>query len=157
MIKASQILEEYLTLYKYGKYSTPIFLNPTRSELRELGDTIRFIADSGEKKIYVGNARVVCHQDINDFLGLKIGPTHLLGYAERKGEKYVLMGSAELGCRLDYVNIHNEYSEYIKTFFAQDWSWVNRYIDIEPYFDFVKNFLKTQKTPHTRFPVSIPL
>jgi hypothetical protein len=153
MIKASHILEEYLTLYKQAGYSTPIYLNPTKSELRELGDSIRFIADSEQKKIYAGSAMVVVHEEIKELVHLKKrGPTQLWGHAKRKGDKYILVGSDELRYRVEYRDI---LPEYVREFFAQDWSWVNRYIDIEPYFDFVKDFMKTQKIRHSQMPVEI--
>jgi hypothetical protein len=155
VIRAKHILEEYLTLFTRSQFSTPLFLNPSRSELRELGDAIRFIADSSQKKLYAGDANVVVHPDITKVLNLKSGgPTQLWGYARRRGNQYVLTGSDSLRHKIDLRDL---YGDYVEEFFGYDWAWVNKYVNINPYFEFVKNFMETTQIRHSNLPREIPL
>lgn len=59
----NQIIEKYLTSYKnqYSGDTLDVYSNPTKSELRKLSDTYRFIADSKNKTIYFADGWTAQH------------------------------------------------------------------------------------------------
>lgn len=85
--------EEYLTRVKSMiARSTEVFVNPSKKELMEIGQVIRFIADDKNKKVYVWDAVKAFHKQtwrqIKDDSRSEIDPTLLLGTATRSGIIY---------------------------------------------------------------------
>jgi len=141
LIKASHILEEYHALLKTDYVSVPIFLNPTRSDFKEMGNDVRFIADARSKKLYAWDANIVIHIEVSDFLHLGLcSPTRFWGYAVKHGSKYVLIDSDEL-----VAKVNNRYylQHYLDKFFATDWTWIDKYLDASSFFNFIKDFMSS--------------
>jgi hypothetical protein len=152
MIKAIQILEEYEKMCKSFQMSGKparytIFKNPTLKEIREAedeggaaasgGGEVRFIADNATKDIYVFSAFLANHNDARTCLGLKcisdvenkyVCGSQLDGTAERIGTKLIMNES-------DMIGAEKKFRDAI---FAQDWSWVERYVNISDYFEILK-------------------
>ena len=146
MITASQILEEYLKLYKVGDKSYTIFLNPDRSERREMGYEIRFFADAKHKKLYAWDARFVTHAPIAEFLHLDdTEPTIFGGVATNVvGYKYFITNADGLVVRasmLKKLPRGSTLDVWFQEFFKQDWSWLDRYIKATPFLSRIKNKL----------------
>jgi hypothetical protein len=158
LIKSSQILEEYHSLYKDRYVSVPIFLNPNRFDFKEIGDNVRFIADARTKKLYAWDASVIIHCKVAEFLGLEkiSSPAVFWGYAVSHNNRYVVVSSDELSSRVNIYDLKVSH-RFIDDFFDQDWSWVNKYIDTSAYFDFVKNFISNKNIGYFRMPDEIPL
>lgn len=60
------IQEEYFTRAKLRGKSYEIFINPSKKELREFKDDIRYIADLKKKKIFVWDAWGPLHDELWD-------------------------------------------------------------------------------------------
>lgn len=89
------IKEEYLTRVKSSiAGSAEVFVNPSKKELREIGEVVRFIADNNTKKIYTWNAVKAFHKQTwrqikeKSDSRLEIDPTLLSGTATRSGVIY---------------------------------------------------------------------
>jgi len=146
MITASYVnnlLEEYHALMKFDDLDIPIFVNPTRSEFREVGSDVRFIADAEEKKVYVWDASKVIHRTMKYFLGLDtVSPTMFWGEADKRGDNYLCVDSDSIRTFVDFYKQDSSYKRYIDKFLSQDWSWVNKYIDMDPYIQEVREHIK---------------
>jgi hypothetical protein len=151
MIRSSQILEEYLTLLRQGDTGYTIFVNPDRSELRELGDDVRFIADAKKKKVYVWNAEIL-HDEIAEFLHLGVAdPKKFWGVATRRGQKYIVNKSDTL-VYLSYIHITPRFSSSVTSghlleFLSQEWTWLDRYIEATPFILAIAKTLGSFETP----------
>jgi hypothetical protein len=148
MIKASRILEEYITLYSRSRgdstHTTPLFVNPDSNELRELGNDIRFIADSRREKVYVWNAYKELHCFMAEFLyGDDETPPHMFwGTAEREGGKYIIKDSHVVASHIANIgpyNLDKSRETWIQNFFFEDWQWLKRYFKIDDYFKIIKD------------------
>lgn len=135
MITASQILEEYFTLFE----KIPIFTNPSRADLREMGDEIRFIAVAREKTVYCWDANLAIHDPVSRFLGLKFSTEVFWGVAEKQGSKYVVASSdtahlyMKQAKRPASMTVASwEDSSYALKFLGQDWTWLDKYFEATP-------------------------
>lgn len=63
MYNIDVIVEKYLTGFKKYGHIVDVYENPTKKELREIGDKTRFIADAKNKKVYVWSAMGAVHGD----------------------------------------------------------------------------------------------
>lgn len=109
--------------------SSEFFVNPSRKEFKELKtDTIRFVAFPEEKKVYIFDGRSVIHyQAYEDYFKIpwKRRYNHLLGVAEMKGGKPVMVSSDEFE-----VSTRREKKKWC-WILDQDWSWLERFISIK--------------------------
>lgn len=135
MITSKQILtllEDYYGRIKSdprfpirASISSEVFINPTQKELREIGDTIRFLADANQERVYVWDSDILHRQAEMGLFGHQATkPGILLGVAKRNGSKYEMTGSDQL-----------IYQRKITTIFEYDWTWADRYIVITPRLD----------------------
>jgi hypothetical protein len=108
MITSKQITEEYAALMDARNHKTPIYVNPTSSDLLDLNKSIkgsdkyvRFIADAKTQKVYVWNGFNALHTDA--VTSLKLGSYHsvrdqpniLFGYSYLKNGKLVLTNQSD--------------------------------------------------------------
>jgi hypothetical protein len=106
--------EEYLMRVSslLGK-SAEIFVNPSKKELRDAGEAIRFIADNKNKKLYVWNATHAFHKEtwksIKKDNRLEIDTTLCLGTAVKRGA------------------IYKGYPEYTDYQNPKDFMWIEKY------------------------------
>jgi hypothetical protein len=164
MIKASDILEEYYSVIPgYGNY-IPVFVNPTRSELLQASQNksknksnwfIRFSADAEQEKLYVWSGYLAAHMDARDQLDLKCNGHSLEqrcsrifeGIAEKEGSGFRVTSSHCLEAFGEVVEERGSKAEKASLFLEdalnQDWSWVDKYIDLSSYID--KEFPRLQK------------
>lgn len=152
MIRASSILEAYHGLFRTDYKTTyTVFVNPSSKELRELTsrlndpdvpDGVRFIADNSAKKVYAWEGMYANHDDARRHVGLKCDPSMwsddnvcgsmLDGWAEQQGSRFFLQA-----CDVMEANWSSSV-RYRQTIFSQDWSWVDRYIQVTPYLERLK-------------------
>jgi len=129
--------EEYLGMY----YRNAVFINPDKSELGELGDEARFIADFTGKKLYVWDASIGIHSTVADQLYRKgLFPynnlydrknTIVFGISRVKGDKLYFTGSDDLEAPIDFL--HNPVADYKWLKMSDAW--------LQPWFG--SNFKKT--------------
>jgi hypothetical protein len=130
MIEAENILsllEEFERGIKFQKDYIEVYSNPSRDELKELGDVIRFVAHWPTKKVYVWDAYLAMHSDVMDKMGLtkpwdKID--YLKGTMKQQGSGYevIILTFGDLG------------GEKLRQLCQQDWSWTSRYgVDLKTY------------------------
>jgi hypothetical protein len=129
MSRARQLLEEYETSFRMGSKYIEIFSNPTFSELRDIGEEVRFIADPKKKIVYAWHPDAL-HDDACPRLGYGSQwerKVLLPGLASQDGTQYIAHTSESL----EFLNTrHEENREFAQTILKADWSWVNRYISI---------------------------
>lgn len=118
---------------KYSK-SSEIFVNPSFKEMREVGPEIRFIADSRDKKLYVWNIYSVLHFDAwlyikptEDDNSLAMKGTIFEGEAQQSGGSFTVINSNILNTWYDTKMVRK---------LQQKFKWVNKYINIDVYFDY---------------------
>lgn len=125
IITACDVLEAYEMAFRGTMgHHTEMFVNPTRKELLELGDAIRFIADAQEQKIYVWNSDYAFHSLAKKQLGITDYEPHILpGIAVDKGSGFKAVESvSDLERDLNYVS----------KCLGFDWSWTKKYnIDLD--------------------------
>jgi hypothetical protein len=151
MITSSQILEEYHALLKTSSISVPVFFNPNRSDFREMGSDVRFIADAEEKKVYAWDASTVIHRTMKYFLGLDtVSPKMFWGEADKHGNDYICIASDSFRIAVENLlfdrrhgNDKSIYQKYVDEFLAQDWTWVDKYIDMTSYIQKVKDSIQS--------------
>jgi hypothetical protein len=157
MIKATQILEEYHALHKSGDEGFPIFINPDQSELKECGDEVRFIADAEHKKVYAWDAFATIHNTIKNQLYLKdFSPSMFWGLASKQGNRYILVTSDEFNNKVKLYRRDMLCQQFVDDVFTYDWSWVNKYIEVDKYFQYIKKFVYEDKGK-SPLPYWIPL
>jgi hypothetical protein len=125
-ITAREILEAYETTFRGTMgHSVPLFVNPTREELEDLGDAVRFIADAKEKQIHIWNADVALHGEASRTLGITdYKPWQIPGIAVKRGSRFVAA---------NYVDGMEHDQDYIMGCLECDWSWVKHFgIDLDP-------------------------
>lgn len=104
----------------------PIFVDPTKKELKEVGDEgFRFLADAKAKKLYAFSIYILHQFAANDFMdGVDLYKTpHILaGTIGKNGQVEDLVPFGE-----DAKEVFNK--EYYKEFKKQDWDWLDKYFD----------------------------
>jgi hypothetical protein len=128
------INEEYLMRAKSsipGKGSIEVFENPTSRDKKDLGDIIRFTAYNKNKTVYTWKYDQAHHVDISRAVGIKHrfnDPDLLMGGAEWKNGIWVFNSSDFL---LNFKRMLNNEKDFITALLNNDWSWVNKYIDVD--------------------------
>jgi len=122
-----------------GKY-TEVFVNPSKSEMFELGGIVRFTALDNKKKVYVWKAILSLHYDIERAIpGLNA--------MSWKTEDYIFAGEA--GRQDNYFTVYNSDQirnlirnniELARKILKKDWSWLKKYY-IDPT-DWLKKYRK---------------
>jgi hypothetical protein len=149
MIRASDViflLEDYYGRIKSDsrfpiskQVSTEVFVNPSRKELRDIGDSIRFLADTNRKQIFVWTAEIMHRQaEIGLFGYQSYKPEILLGVAERRGSDYEMTTS-------DQIVMHGQ----DMTLFSYDWTWADRYVRLTPYLEKVAKRLERKSNANS--------
>jgi hypothetical protein len=146
MITASHILstidETYLGLVSGvpNRDPVPVFINPDRSEFRELPEPLRFIAHTPEKSVYVWDALGSFHHTVEGEYNLHIEeeifgstaiPTNSLwGLGINLKHRGEMRESDQLDYLVHRIKERDAYKAYkvLKTFHETDWSWAERYI-----------------------------
>lgn len=129
MIRARDMLivEEFERGFKIHNDYVEVYSNPTRDELKELGEVIRFVAHLPSRIVYVWDAYLAMHDTILDKLGLtkpRDRIDYLKGTMKREGNSYnvIILTFGELG------------GEKLRQLCQQDWSWTSRYgVDLKTY------------------------
>jgi hypothetical protein len=124
VITAPQILEAYFDLIKVDwlKEPSPIFINPDRSEMTEIGEWIKFIANAQKKEVYVWKLDRAQHGEVTKKFGL---PSYkekqmLAGIACRESGLYSIQFS-------DLLNNEDQTVLRDKLKRLNDWSWLGKY------------------------------
>jgi len=161
LIKASHInnlLEEYHDSFQqFGKY-VEVFKNPSKKELKDLGQEIRFIADAVAKTIYVWEAILATHNDVyreisDDFSkgGVTIhldGEEEPLrsclieGIAKWRGQGYEMFESHGLD---NISTSERKAKKFFEDLLSYEWSWADHFVKITHYlekFEEVLNYIK---------------
>lgn len=137
------LTEKYNSSFKLGSKYIEIFENPSFSELQEVGEEVRFIADPGKKIVYAWNPDAL-HDDACPRLGYGRAwerKVLLPGIAQRLGSEYVAHTSESL----EFLNTrHEENKKFAQTILGTDWSWVNRYISISDLLSLLKRTWKEE-------------
>lgn len=152
MIKASSIIEAYMTLLKAKKPedTETVFENPSFKELKELVDRasgeVRFMADSQTKTVYAWEGTLWNHHDARQSLKIKCDMSRwsnryvcaniLDGLAVQDGSKFVMDDSDMLDSGFDISVL------YRQAIFSQDWSWADKYIEVTPYIEHLKKIYR---------------
>jgi hypothetical protein len=132
MITSRQIIEAYHTGVRVGKNYVEVFKNPSKSELAKEfgGKEIRFLADPKRKDIYVWDAYIATHDDLQDELlpkDLSIDEV-ISGQASKEGSVYVAYSAANIAFILDDPDGFDlEDFETLKSTVEKDWSWTERH------------------------------
>jgi hypothetical protein len=144
-----KIQEEFLTGIKgfyHSKGYVEIYVNPTEAEMLQASVDdekfvgIRFIADGREKKVYAFSAGEI-HALVLEKLGLSnrdyasgfdIRRKLLMGTARREGGVWTMVDSDSIESMINAFPSHAEQYEkdYLHMVFNTDWSWVNKWINI---------------------------
>ena len=131
MITAKQIIEAYHSIVKVGKKHASTFINPSKSELLKefRGREIRFFAIPKSKDIYVWDAELATHDDLQDDLIPHISIDDVIaGQAEKSGDKYESYTAANVASVLDEPEDNKELLKYfLDDLLNQDWSWTEKY------------------------------
>jgi len=128
--------EKYLKeKYEGRNRDVEVFVNPTRSEMREAGGSngqVRFTAIDKEKKLYVFNAGRALHIDVwEDILGKTFAEytsasnKTVLHAIATFGTKWIMTESDEL------ESGHLDRDDYIRLY--KRFKWVEKWISLEEY------------------------
>jgi hypothetical protein len=149
MITSSQIIISLNEVWVNGLDGRhEVLENPTKKELREIDNIIRFSADAKTKTVYAWGAYENMHPLVRIALDIKcpqpIGnqwcSTILEGIAHRRGDKYHMTETD--APFMDMINFPNKYKE---TWFTIDWSWVDKYIIVTPWVNTIKEMYLEKK------------
>jgi hypothetical protein len=175
MIKASyinNILETYLeTVHAYDRSPVEVFVNPSKKELiKDVGKDIKFICDATTKQLYAWNEKAF-HHDVMAALHIqpnKVGTIYykgrsfdisidfFQGYGERSGNTYRITSLDPIdyindkfklvakSSRLDYDDL-SRLVTLATSICDEDWSWVDRYVDMTEYMVEFKQALEDAK------------
>lgn len=163
MIRATQIIgllrEEYLQRVEGITGSTEVFVDPSRSELKSMGYTLRFFAHHPSKQVWVWNGELALHYDVwtqidspiqfsKIYNGQSYGNT-LAGTAEKSGGRYEMIASDSLDALEDSIDGYRDSEErqaqilpYLKSIVDLNWSWTKPYIDTSRYLSFLRGKLE---------------
>ena len=119
------VLEKWLTAFKKYGHTLEIFENPSKKEMREIGNVFRFIADAKRKKMYIWPATGAVHSDawihikkqLNDSRPLYKSSTLIPGVPEQSGWIHIY------GQKGIPRAISDQYG-------YEDWSFAKKYIDL---------------------------
>lgn len=148
-MKLKNFNEEFLTSIK-GKLirNEPIevYVNPTFKDFMEASPQkpheVRFIAVGKTKKVYIFNASSAIHSEVAKDIGLygqdegwagtfNLKNRVLLGNAKQVGEHWVMDNSDSLLYWINaYPSIEIWQKSYLHFFDQEDWSWINKWIDV---------------------------
>jgi hypothetical protein len=123
MSKARQIIEAWeftIRSKTVANEDCEVFSNPSKKELREIGEQIRFLIDADEKVIYVWNFSLAFHRDVAGELRKKLrGRNLLFGRGAKTGSGYV-SDDIDTAISLEFLQ-------------KQNWTWTQKYsIDVTP-------------------------
>ena len=127
--------------------SFPVFTNPTFPELSKIGPKVRFIANNGNKVVYVWNFCDGFHTQVA--LALKLTENFSLsdllrGHAEKKDNgTYEMVGSNLLDSFLEKMTKRDRV--LLDDLMNQDWSWVDDYIKITGWMSSYRESLALQR------------
>jgi len=115
------------------KEGYPVFVNPTSSEIKELPDKVRFVADSKKKDVYVWDAEVIHSYALPNIL--IDPPSSLTGTARKIGGKLSMFYSDQLDYVLAVASPSSRAHEFQyllrrSWIWEKDNKWVNKYVDI---------------------------
>lgn len=144
-------LEQYLKEKYDGRFkgrwgeSTEIFVNPSRSEFREVanGGNVRFFAYNKTKKFYIWNPEVLHSDVVRDYIDISgwdgrtedtyfLGGLTLQGVARLIGGKWQLYNSDVIE-GIVYGRRSLSFDQFIEMI-ENKWKWVEKYMS----FDYVK-------------------
>jgi hypothetical protein len=124
VITSHQILEAYFNLIKVDwlKEPSPVFVNPDRSEMTELGEWIKFIADASKREVYVWKLERAQHGEVQRQFNLPSfkDKNALHGIASREGGFYTILFS-------DLLNNEDQSALRGKLKSLKKWSWLRYY------------------------------
>jgi|WetSurMetagenome_2_1015567.scaffolds.fasta_scaffold39431_3 hypothetical protein len=145
-MKLKNFNEEFLTSTrgKYGrKEPIEVYVNPTYRDFIEASPQkpheVRFVAVGKQNKVYIFDAAVAIHSEVTPVLGISgewaetfnYKNKVLLGTAKQVGDKWVMNGSDSVLYWINYYpEIETWQKSYLHMFYEEDWSWVNKYIDV---------------------------
>ena len=157
-----KIQEEFLSGVKgrlHPKKYVEVFVNPTNYEMEEVAkdgprQEIRFFADGRNKKVYIFSNEEI-HSTVLQGLGLagydyKTAFTPkkqlLTGVAQKVNNKWTMTGSDAIGSLLYSASskegTENWERDYLHMLFNTDWSWANKWIEVD---EELNNFKKEYK------------
>lgn len=117
-----------------------LWINPDEAELLHLPDLVRFTADRMTRKAYVWDYTCAMHTDMSVHLGLNdpySSPNFLKGASQRGQDGIYRMVESHFLKAFKMSHLTREEREILTNLLDQDWSWVNRYMEVtqwlEPY------------------------
>ena len=137
--------EEYFTRAKSTvpkKGNIEVYKNPTARDKKALGNIIRFTLDNRTKTAYAWVYDQAHHADIARAVGIKHrfdDPDLLTGAASWKGGRWVFDSSDFLK---DFKKMIGSEAEFLNNLINNDWTWANRYIEIDTTLDKLRDYLK---------------
>jgi hypothetical protein len=143
-MKIKPLIEEFVG-YVQGVYSkkddlTSVFCFPLNSkemkELRKDGDTVRFIADPKNKKVYIFNAKKAIHYNVFGEYGIPSPANSFHGVASFNNNKIVFERSDYYNVFISLLNLTPHNREILKS----NWSFADKYI--KGISDYIKKILK---------------
>lgn len=121
------IIEKYLSSTKKYGDMIDIFVNPDRSEMKELGDSIRFIADATGEKVYCWNStKPLIHGDAWVFLKKEINDNRSL----YKSTDIITGEWFKEGNRVDLNALPSLHQDIRRGLAASNWKWLEKWFDI---------------------------
>ena len=141
--------EEWINSTKSENHTVEFFKNPTSKELRQAGRVIRFLAVLPSKTLYVWDHRMLHAHALNylnlfgkDFNKYWHSTNVIGGIANFKKGKYV-------SCEAHNMSNLRKYP-FLEKVISKDWSWVNKYIDINCLIKKVKKDILKKKAIEKR-------
>jgi hypothetical protein len=126
------------TVPKVG--TVEVFKNPTPRDRKTLGNIIRFTLDNRKKVVYAWIYDQAHHVDVSKAIGIKHkynDPDLLTGAAMWSGGKWVFHSSDFLK---DFKHMVNE--PFVEELLNNDWSWADRYVEVTPTLDKLRDYIK---------------
>jgi hypothetical protein len=125
--KIINVCEEYFSSLEVREEYVEIFVNPSYSELYQLGNYVRFTANPITKRLYAWDARLAIHNQVRREIGADATEelTQLHGEATRHGQKYIMEWSDALKDARHYRNSVQKELNYLLNL---NWTWADRYI-----------------------------
>jgi hypothetical protein len=120
-----------------------LFKNPTKGDFKDLGEVIRFTAYYKDKSIYAWDYSKAFHVDISRALKQQHrfdDPDLLTGIAEWSGGKWKFTTSDSFDKFTKMIKLKDE-REYLEKLLSKDWSWANRYIDLDTFLNKLRPYL----------------
>ena len=114
-----------------GKGNIEVFKNPVAKDKKTLGNVIRFTLDNKKKIVYAWVFDQAHHVDVSKGVGIKHrfnDPDLLTGAATWQKGKWRFSSSDFLK---DFKKMIGSEAEFIAALLNNDWSWANKYIDVD--------------------------